>query len=88
LENADGRSVTRVLGYVASFMVVGALVYAVINWVLAESLGLKGGVPVMDIETSLVVGLIGILLLAVLTVYQRISQGNGEPTNADNRQPR
>lgn len=48
-------------------MLVDAIVYA-------ESLGLKGGVPEADLEASLFVGTLAVLLLVVLPVYRRLSE--------------
>jgi NhaP-type Na+/H+ or K+/H+ antiporter len=73
-EKTEGMSITRLLGYVATFMLIGAIVYALINGVLAASLGFQGGVPEVDLEASLVVGIIAILLLMAIAVYRRLNR--------------
>lgn len=73
LEKPKEERVLRVLEYVAGLLVIGAIVYAVINGILAGSVGLKGGAPVLDLEASLVVGVLGILLYVALAIYRRFS---------------
>ena len=68
--DGEGR-VTRLVGYAATFLIVGAIVYAAINVALAGSLGLSGGVPEVDLEASLVAGAIGAILLIALAAYRR-----------------
>jgi len=68
----------KALEYVGSFMIVGSIVYAALNLVLASIVGLKGGVPTGDLEASFVVGSVGIVLLIGVAVYERRLRGESE----------
>jgi len=78
--DGDGR-VTRLVGYVATFLIVGAIVYAAINVALAGSVGLSGGVPEVDLEASLIAGAIGAILLIAIGVYRRVNRAGPEDAN-------
>jgi hypothetical protein len=63
----------QLLSYVASALIVGAIVYAFVNIALASSTGLKGGVPVGDLEASFVAAVVGIFLHTALAVRRRMA---------------
>ena len=78
MANSDPKSRLKALEYVGSFMIVGSIVYAALNLVLASIVGLKGGVPTGDLEASFVVGSVGIVLLIGVAVYERRLRGESE----------
>ena len=70
MEKTEDNRVIHILGYVASLMIVGAIIYALINGAVAASLGFPGGVPEVDLEASFVVGGLGVILFIALAVYR------------------